>query len=72
MILADPCMFEATARLLKTAGFVVTRLREFAPVNSADSDVVALAVERDEILLTNETTRISVTSCGIRRTITAA
>ena len=54
MILADHCVFEATVRLLEAAGYAVTRLREIAPTNSADSDVLALAVERDEVLLTND------------------
>jgi predicted nuclease of predicted toxin-antitoxin system len=30
------------------------RLREIAPTNSVESEVLALAVERDEVLLTND------------------
>jgi predicted nuclease of predicted toxin-antitoxin system len=54
MILADHCVFEATVRNVIAAGYAVIRLREIAPVNSSDPNVLALAVGRNEVLLTND------------------
>jgi predicted nuclease of predicted toxin-antitoxin system len=54
MILADHCVYEATIRLLIANGHDVVRLREIAPINSSDEDVLALAVLNNRILVTND------------------
>src|SRR5580698_11192055 len=54
MILADQCVFEATIRLVRTAGHEITPLRAIGPVDSSDPEVLALAVARNWILLTND------------------
>jgi predicted nuclease of predicted toxin-antitoxin system len=54
MILADQCVFELTIRELEREGIPITRLRHIARPDLPDPDVLSLAIERDEILLTED------------------
>lgn len=54
MILADHCVFNATVRLLRNAGYDVKILKDLISPDSSDPEVLRLAVQHDWILLTND------------------
>lgn len=54
MILADHCVYGSTVRLLASLGCRVTRLSEIAPEDSSDEEVLAIAIQRGWVLLTND------------------
>ena len=54
MILADHCVFAATIRLLQSAGYSVTRLKELTNPDATDEEVLKLAIQQDLVLLTND------------------
>jgi predicted nuclease of predicted toxin-antitoxin system len=54
MILADHCVYEATVRIVRAAGYPIQPLRAIGAIDSSDPEVLSLAVEKDWILLTND------------------
>jgi predicted nuclease of predicted toxin-antitoxin system len=54
LILADHCVFGTTVRLLRAAGYEVICLKEIAPQDTPDADLVQLAIKRSMVLLTND------------------
>ncbi len=54
MILADHCVFGATVRLLRDAGYDIKILKDLISPDAADPEVLRLAVQHDWILLTND------------------
>ena len=54
MILADQCVQEACVRAVELAGIEITRLKTVASPELPDDDVLALAAQRDELLLTED------------------
>lgn len=52
--LADHCLSLRTVDYLREAGFSITTLRELNKHQLADPDVLSLAIERDETLITED------------------
>ncbi|MBI2264184.1 MAG: DUF5615 family PIN-like protein [Armatimonadetes bacterium] len=52
MILADHCVYHATVQMLQQSGYSVTCLKEIARSDLPDQEVLQLAIQRDQVLLT--------------------
>ncbi len=52
--LADHCLSQRTVHYLRETGFAITTLKELDKHKLSDPDVLSLAIERDEILITED------------------
>lgn len=52
--LADHCLSMRTVRFLRNEGFLLTTLKELGHQELADPEVLSLAVDRGEILITED------------------
>lgn len=52
--LADHCLSLRTVNYMREAGFSITTLKELDMRKLADPDVLSLAIEREEILVTED------------------